>query len=70
MVDKALVMLERSCDCKVHCDLDLPSLVINTRMARPRILANCDPASNKCQVLRLVRWKGTLQQEDMPHPYM
>ena len=29
-----------------------------------------DPATGKCQVLPLGRWRGTLQQEDIPHPYM
>ena len=29
-----------------------------------------DPATGKCQVLPLGRWKGTLQQEDIPFPYM
>ena len=29
-----------------------------------------DPASNKCKVLALGRWKGTLQQEDIPLPYL
>ena len=28
-----------------------------------------DPASNKCKVLALGRWKGTLTQEDIPLPY-
>ena len=28
------------------------------------------PASNKCKVLALGRWKGTLQQEDIPLPYL
>ena len=27
-----------------------------------------DPASNKCKMLALGRWKGTLQQEDIPLP--
>ena len=29
-----------------------------------------DLATGKCQVLPLGRWKGTLQQEDIPHQYM
>ena len=29
-----------------------------------------DPATGKFQVLSLGRWKGTLQQEDIPHRYM
>ena len=29
-----------------------------------------NPASNKCKVLPLGRWKGTLQQEDIPLPYL
>ena len=29
-----------------------------------------NPASNKCKVLLLGRWKGTLQQEDIPLPYL
>ena len=29
-----------------------------------------DPASKKCKFLPLARWKGTLQQEDIPCPYM
>ena len=29
-----------------------------------------NPASNKCKVLALGRWKGTLQQEDIPLPYL
>ena len=29
-----------------------------------------DPASNKCKMLALGRWKGTLQQEDIPLPYL
>ena len=29
-----------------------------------------DPASNKCKVLALGRWKGTLTQEDIPLPYL
>ena len=29
-----------------------------------------DPASNKCKILALGRWKGTLQQEDIPLPYL
>ena len=29
-----------------------------------------DPAANKCKFLALGRWKGTLQQEDIPSNYM
>ena len=29
-----------------------------------------DPASNKCKILALGRWKGQLQQEDIPLPYL
>ena len=29
-----------------------------------------DPASNKCKILALGRWKGVLQQEDIPLPYL
>jgi hypothetical protein len=29
-----------------------------------------DPASKKCKFLPLARWRGTLQQEDIPCPYM
>ena len=29
-----------------------------------------DPASNKCKFLPLGRWKGTLEQEDIPLPYL
>ena len=29
-----------------------------------------NPASKKCKFLPLSRWKGTLQQEDIPCPYM
>ena len=29
-----------------------------------------DPASKKCKFLPLSRWRGTLQQEDIPCPYM
>ena len=29
-----------------------------------------DPNSNKCKILALGRWKGTLQQEDIPLPYL
>ena len=29
-----------------------------------------DPASKKCKFLPLARWKGTLQQEDIPCQYM
>ena len=29
-----------------------------------------DPASKKCKFLPLARWKGTLQQEDIPCPYI
>ena len=29
-----------------------------------------DPASKKCKFLPLARWKGTLQQEDIPCAYM
>ena len=29
-----------------------------------------DPASNKCKMLALGRWKGTLEQEDIPLPYL
>ena len=29
-----------------------------------------DPASNKCKMLPLGRWKGTLEQEDVPLPYL
>ena len=31
---------------------------------------HCDPASKKCKFLPLARWRGTLQQEDIPCPYM
>ena len=29
-----------------------------------------DPSSDKCKVLALGRWRGTLQQEDIPVPYL
>ena len=29
-----------------------------------------NPASNKCKVLLIGRWKGVLQQEDIPLPYL
>ena len=29
-----------------------------------------DPASKKCKFLALARWRGTLQQEDIPCSYM
>ena len=29
-----------------------------------------DPGSNKCKMLALGRWKGTLEQEDVPLPYL
>ena len=29
-----------------------------------------DPASNKCKMIALGRWKGTLEQEDIPLPYL
>ena len=29
-----------------------------------------DPASKKCKFLPLARWKGTLQQQEIPCPYM
>ena len=29
-----------------------------------------DPVTGKCKVLPLGRWRGSLQQEDIPHPYM
>ena len=29
-----------------------------------------DPASNKCKFLALGRWKGTLEQDDIPLPYL
>ena len=29
-----------------------------------------DPASNKCKFLPLGRWKGTLEQQDIPLPYL
>ena len=29
-----------------------------------------DPASKKCKFLPLARWRGTLQQDDIPCPYM
>ena len=29
-----------------------------------------DPSEEKCKFLPLGRWKGTLQQEDIPLPYM
>ena len=29
-----------------------------------------DPANKKCKFLPLARWRGTLQQEDIPCPYM
>ena len=29
-----------------------------------------DPASNKCKMMALGRWKGTLTQEDIPLPYL
>ena len=29
-----------------------------------------DPSSNKCKMLALGRWKGTLEQEDIPLPYL
>ena len=29
-----------------------------------------DPASNKCKMLALGRWKGTLEQKDIPLPYL
>ena len=29
-----------------------------------------DPASNKCKFLALGRWKGTLEQADIPLPYL
>ena len=29
-----------------------------------------DPSEGKCKFLPLGRWKGTLQQEDIPLPYM
>ena len=29
-----------------------------------------DPATNKCKILPLGRWIGTLQQEDIPLPYL
>ena len=29
-----------------------------------------DPATKKCKFLPLARWRGTLQQEDIPCPYM
>ena len=29
-----------------------------------------DPASNKCKVMPLGRWIGTLEQENIPLPYL
>ena len=29
-----------------------------------------DPSSKKCKFLPLARWRGTLQQEDIPYAYM
>ena len=30
---------------------------------------HCDPASKKFKLLPLARWRGTLQQDDIPCPY-
>ena len=49
-------------------------LVVDKAMSLFEQASGCrlhrDPASRKCKFLPLARWKGTLQQEDVPCPYM